>query len=400
MTHPTMNLADLPETMSPIYVAFSGGMESVALVNALKPFHDRLTLLWVNTGAMFPHMVEFVRDYGRRLPLVELTSDLMANWKSQGLPARVLPVANAMPFGAHVEPKIQPWILCCKALRSEPIEKFLAAAAARPSYFVHGQRRKDFAAGHSIAPEMITLPEGVRSLAPLWGWERTDVAGYVEANGLTLPKHYPRIADSLECWACTGEHTRERSAYMRDEYPELLATVLPGLRRVHSATVAALQKLDDAIETAAGEEPPLIIVQRGGGDCVVATIATLIGRSYEAVATLLGFPNPERGGVAYPEIGGPLLSIGWAVTPLLAKEHPGSDQTLRLLDQPGIRETIQGRRAILTVQGDNELHAVAWTGSEALDCVSGDRFELDDVTVFAAQILSRVPITGAARIAA
>jgi len=297
MTHPEIDLADLPETTAPIYVAFSGGMESVALVNALKPFHDRLTLLWVNTGAMFPHMIEFVRDYGKLLPLIELSSDLTANWKSQGLPARVLPVANAMPFGAHVEPKIQPWILCCKALRSEPIERFLAASAARPSYFVHGQRRKDFAAGHSIASEMIALPQGVRSLAPLWGWGRGDVANYVQENGLTLPGQYSRIADSLECWACTGEHTRERSAYMRDEYPELLATVLPGIRRVQSAVVAALQKLEDAMETATDAEPP-IVIQRGGGDCVVATIATLIGRPYEAVATLLGFPNPQRAGVA------------------------------------------------------------------------------------------------------
>ena len=64
---------------------------------------------------------------------------------------------------------------------------------------------------------------------------------------------------------------------MRDEYPELLATVLPGIRRVHSATVAALQKLEDAIETAADEEPP-IVFQRGGGDCVVATIATVRAR--------------------------------------------------------------------------------------------------------------------------
>ena len=68
MTHPELDFADLPETTSPIYLAFSGGMESVATVNALQPFHDRVTLLWVNTGAMFPHMVEFVRDYGLSWP--------------------------------------------------------------------------------------------------------------------------------------------------------------------------------------------------------------------------------------------------------------------------------------------------------------------------------------------
>ena len=61
------------------------------------------------------------------------------------------------------------------------------------------------------------------------------------------------------------------------------------------------------------------------------------------------------------------------------------------MDQDGIKALIMGRRAVLTVSGDGgDLHAIAWTGSEAIDCSDGGRMSLDNLTIFAAQILSPV----------
>ena len=42
-------------------LSFSGGKDSLACLHLCRPYRDKLTVAWVNTGAAFPHIVEFVR---------------------------------------------------------------------------------------------------------------------------------------------------------------------------------------------------------------------------------------------------------------------------------------------------------------------------------------------------
>ena len=91
----TPDLATLFDCHQRAVLAFSGGKDSLVCLDLCRDYRDKLTVVWVNTGAAFPHMVEFVRKAAEGYSLIELHSD-QAAWHAQhGLPAEIVPGANS-----------------------------------------------------------------------------------------------------------------------------------------------------------------------------------------------------------------------------------------------------------------------------------------------------------------
>jgi len=83
----------LEQSEPKLLVAFSGGKESILLADLLKQHKEAIELVWCNTQAMFPHMIEFVRAYrDKGYALVELESDQPARLLREGLPSSVVPI--------------------------------------------------------------------------------------------------------------------------------------------------------------------------------------------------------------------------------------------------------------------------------------------------------------------
>lgn len=216
-------------------LGFSGGRDSLVLLDMLRPYHDRVTLLWVNSGFMFPHMVEFVRAFGTDWRLVELAGDLAAQFRQFGLPSTIVPVRHAVGGHPHpLEPKLTPWIHCCARVRFQPALDWLRDQGV--TLFLHGQRRED---GNPMPWIGDKLVPGVEAHAPLWYWSNADVATYIEAHGITLPSHYGEVQDSLECFVCTAPLTSSRLAYMQRAYPEYARRVEDAARQIRVAVLAA-----------------------------------------------------------------------------------------------------------------------------------------------------------------
>ena len=49
-------LASLFQGQQRAVLAFSGGKDSLVVADLCRPYKDRITLAWVNTGAMFPQL--------------------------------------------------------------------------------------------------------------------------------------------------------------------------------------------------------------------------------------------------------------------------------------------------------------------------------------------------------
>ncbi len=91
----TPDLATLFGRHEKAVLAFSGGKDSLACLYLCRDYRDQLEVVWVNTGAMFPHMRDFVYRAAEGYNFVELNSD-QAAWHAQhGLPAEIVPVANS-----------------------------------------------------------------------------------------------------------------------------------------------------------------------------------------------------------------------------------------------------------------------------------------------------------------
>ena len=136
--------------------------------------------------------------------------------------------------------------------------------------------------------------------------------------------------------------------------------------------------------------------QRGGKDCVIAAIATLVARSYDEVARGLGLPFSDGkwdvgDGVDASDAIYLLLSWGWIAAPLVSKEcakkHKLPENNRPTSDQ--IKALLIGRPAVV---GYTDLqigpHALAWDGSKAIDCSDVSYVDLENITIETALILS------------
>lgn len=228
---------------------FSGGKESVVLAHMLRSYRQKFDLVWVNTGAMFPHMVEFVRSFREDFNFVELKSDQAARFRACGLPARIIPIFNT-PAGLATqrEPRdrlvLCDWTGCCFDLRVRPALEY--ARAQGINLLVHGQRHEDGVSGCFGA-------QGAETFAPIWDWSAEQVDAYIARHNLRLPEQYAAgYRDSGECWSCTATLDPARFRWMWKRYPELMAQLKPTLAAVCGCVVDEWERAREAFDAAAG----------------------------------------------------------------------------------------------------------------------------------------------------
>ncbi len=199
----TPDLASLFDRHERGVLAFSGGPESLVCLHLCRAYRDKLDVCWVNTGAMFPHMWEFIYKAVEGFNFVEIKSD-QAGWiEQQGFPSDMGPVVNSIwrDSGVPDPPRtlLQPWTTCCSKLRGLPILEHLARSGA--TLYIHGQRRSD-GGGFAITSGPDAKVEIAR---PIWGWSENDVMEYIGEHGIELPEQYALgVTGSLECWICTA----------------------------------------------------------------------------------------------------------------------------------------------------------------------------------------------------
>lgn len=220
-----------------VVLCFSGGKDSLVLAELCRPWRERTTLVWTNTGFMFPHMTAFIRDFGTRWGRYhEVKTDLMEEWKRGGLPSSIVPTEHSVEATRKPrEPKIQPWLSCCARGRSLPgIEWFLSHADFTGE--LTGQREQD---NNPAIQRVMFHPNGKATYCPLWDWTENEVFIYLAECGVQLPFHYAIEPESLECWCCP-KLTPGRVAFMQEFYPAEAAVALEHARRVKASLLGAM----------------------------------------------------------------------------------------------------------------------------------------------------------------
>lgn len=134
------------------------------------------------------------------------------------------------------------------------------------------------------------------------------------------------------------------------------------------------------------------VPQRRSGDCAVASLATVTGRSYENMAALLGLQDFDNGLAAFA-LPFPLLRAGFAATTLFPAEvGVRFGMTGGLASRAGIAAFLSDRSAVLLMNieaQDMPDHAIAWHRGRLIDGrfgVIGDT--LDGVQFEAALVIS------------
>ena len=228
-----------------IAIQFSGGKDSLALLHLWREnLRDpRVTVLFSDTGAVYPHVAEFVwqtcADLGARLEIVRPDEGIRAYHAREGLPADILPVwntADLAPVLRDRRPLLQSVMRCCGAMLLAPMDRAIRQGGYTD--VIRGAKASDKRRG--VAPGYVE--DGITYWSPLWDWDDERVFEYLETVGATLPRHYPAVIDSLDCHLCPAHmgfgSGRQKLAWTREHCPDLWPELRDNVRAVHEILMA------------------------------------------------------------------------------------------------------------------------------------------------------------------
>jgi hypothetical protein len=139
------------------------------------------------------------------------------------------------------------------ARRTKPVNDAIVADGG--TAMLHGQRASDGSnqAHHQhLGMQFLTTP--IECAGPIWDWTDADIAAYVRAHGLTLPKQYTLGNTSLECAVCPAHHGLTEQNITMNLSPPLANVAQTMGRGLRLAVVRAMAAIDAEIDQGPKED--------------------------------------------------------------------------------------------------------------------------------------------------
>ncbi|HQR23062.1 MAG TPA: phosphoadenosine phosphosulfate reductase family protein [Burkholderiaceae bacterium] len=232
-----------------IALLFSGGKDSLACLELARPYLDRITVTWVNTGSVFPEIAELMEQVRADVPyFLEINSNVNRFIAEVGVPSDIVPV-SATPAGRALNGSdgmpITSWLECCMANIWMPMAsawKRLGVTAV-----IRGQRDADVKRSPYRHGSHF---DGVEFIHPIEDWTDEQVRGYLEARGIEIDERLSLAHSSLDCRVCTGflDETADRLAYLKRRHPRDAEYVITTVRSIGEVIQRDLQPMCDLLE--------------------------------------------------------------------------------------------------------------------------------------------------------
>lgn len=223
---------------------FSGGKDSIACLELLRPYWDRIIVLWLNTGDPLPELTDQIDRVKAAVPnFVEVTTDSHGYVEYWGYPVDVLPIRNhreAQYLTGKDRRPLQSFLACCADNIMLPMHRKTLELGA--TLIIRGQKLSD---AHKSPVRSGDVLLGVEYYFPLEGWTDEQVFKQIRGSEF-LPINYTEGNQSLECWHCTAyaEDHKARRQYLEKFHPEKAAEVKRRIIVIKQEIMADLQHME------------------------------------------------------------------------------------------------------------------------------------------------------------
>jgi 3'-phosphoadenosine 5'-phosphosulfate sulfotransferase (PAPS reductase)/FAD synthetase len=225
-----INLDGIESAQRPIFYC-SFGKDSSVVLHALKPWLDKVMVVFIDCGGMFPDIVEWADREGAKMPKyfhVHAAGDIWQDIREKGWSTDI----EIADIGRHSDMmhrtplsrkhKTRPWTQC--TMDRFWLPGFVFTNMYKPDLFISGEKKMD----RPYADDWDTRTHGVaKAIRPIFDWTDAEVWEYVDGYNIQLPFTYQgRQEDRRDCYLCFGHDlTVGRVEFLRDNYPGLYRKV-------------------------------------------------------------------------------------------------------------------------------------------------------------------------------
>jgi phosphoadenosine phosphosulfate reductase len=179
----------------PITVSFSGGKDSLVVLDLVSSMTKDLTAIFIDTGLEHPETIEYVTrlaaDRGVRLLTAPAGEAFEDNFPAFGPPAKDFR-----------------W--CCKVCKLAPASRLIEERFPRGTITVEGNRRlESFTRAYTELVQENPFVPGQTIVNPIRDWTALDVWLYIIWRDLPYNKLYDEDIERVGCWMCPSSLASE-----------------------------------------------------------------------------------------------------------------------------------------------------------------------------------------------
>lgn len=232
-----------------VALMFSGGKDSIACLDLVKDYLDRTLVVWNNTGANFPEIVEYINEVKNRVPnFLEIRTNQPESIRLNGYPVDVLPI-NFSSLGQACTTdkplKLRSYFDCCAENFWIPCNTKMKELNV--TGIIRGQRLSE---SHKSPVKSGDVLDGIEYYFPIQNWSDEDVIKYLEASNVVIDERLKMSHSSLDCWNCTAylNDSQERMQYIKNRHPEKFQEIVKVVKQIDNAIKAEAVGINQILE--------------------------------------------------------------------------------------------------------------------------------------------------------
>lgn len=240
---------DVMDAHSKVALHFSGGRDSLALLLAMRPYWDRVTVYYTNSGDAYPETQALVDAVKSVVPhFVQIEGRVKQVHEEMGWPSDVMQPGAGFAFAKEDIDGYVPLIdrhNCCFHSIMKPMHERMQADGI--TLLLRGQRDEDTTKSHVKSGDVI---EGLQLLFPIAHWSTDQVEQYIASQGVPLPPYYAAgLTSAPDCMRCTAWLEHGAHKYLMKNHTEVASEVNARLKKIRVVVEPFIRRLSEVQET-------------------------------------------------------------------------------------------------------------------------------------------------------